>query len=290
MPISKSCLHCGAAFSVKPSKAHRKYCSPRCGYNARMKCSEDKHIGKKYGRLTVLRRSADNQQKWHVRCDCGNETLVDIHDITSGETVSCGCWRRENSSVLAKTNNGFAERKYIEPGTRFGRWTVLIEGDYKYGRPGYMCRCDCGTEKLMSQRGLVTGDSKSCGCLHKEVSRKQAKRLFTRHGNYNKPWYKRFMKHRRRKADEGWTIEMEQLLSELQSECVICGSTDRLAIDHVVPFVKGGKLVPGNAVRLCKSHNSSKHDKTLTELPSTWAVMIDYAAHQFEMEWEQFRV
>lgn len=44
---------------------------------------------------------------------------------------------------------------------QFGAWRVLA-------RPSHfvaLCRCDCGTERLVSIRNLIDGRSKSCGCL-----------------------------------------------------------------------------------------------------------------------------
>lgn len=53
-------------------------------------------------------------------------------------------------------------------GQRFHRWTVLSKG------PGcfWLCRCDCGTKKLILQKNLRFGYSKSCGCLQVETVRK----------------------------------------------------------------------------------------------------------------------
>ena len=54
-------------------------------------------------------------------------------------------------------------------GMRFGRWLVL---DYfeinEKGEKKWLCRCDCGTEKLVFARSLKSGSSTSCGCLRKE--------------------------------------------------------------------------------------------------------------------------
>jgi 5-methylcytosine-specific restriction endonuclease McrA len=83
---------------------------------------------------------------------------------------------------------------------------------------------------------------------------------------------------------------MEKLLRETQPACVVCGSDDRLAVDHVVPMSKDGKLLPGNAVILCKSHNSSKSNKDLDELDSDFASRIREAAEQFLDVWNSQRV
>ena len=43
--------------------------------------------------------------------------------------------------------------------------------------------------------------------------------------------------------------------------CVICGATDELHFDHVLPFSKGGtSITPENVQLLCVRHNLQKHD------------------------------
>ena len=54
-------------------------------------------------------------------------------------------------------------------GERIGRWTVLER--FSWGRTSYRCLCDCGTQKMVRQDGLRSGESQSCGCLHKERAR-----------------------------------------------------------------------------------------------------------------------
>jgi hypothetical protein len=44
--------------------------------------------------------------------------------------------------------------------------------------------------------------------------------------------------------------------------CAMCGATDELHFDHVVPFSKGGtSLVAANVQLLCARHNLAKHDR-----------------------------
>ena len=49
-------------------------------------------------------------------------------------------------------------------GFRFGRWTVV---EYK-GKSQWLCKCDCGTVKVVRATHLRSGASKSCGCYGKE--------------------------------------------------------------------------------------------------------------------------
>ena len=59
-------------------------------------------------------------------------------------------------------------------GQKFNRWTVFrrVENT-KSGQAQWLCRCDCGTERILLSSPLIRGLSKSCGCLSKEVQRKK---------------------------------------------------------------------------------------------------------------------
>lgn len=57
-------------------------------------------------------------------------------------------------------------------GQRFGNLFVVsrIENGTK-GRTLFLCRCDCGTEKIVSGQNLMRGHAKSCGCLKHKPQR-----------------------------------------------------------------------------------------------------------------------
>jgi hypothetical protein len=64
----------------------------------------------------------------------------------------------------------------VEPGTKFGRYTVIKETERrislknKKGRRRLLCKCQCGTVKDVDYDSLKRGVINSCGCYHKEVS------------------------------------------------------------------------------------------------------------------------
>ena len=63
--------------------------------------------------------------------------------------------------------------------TKVGRLTVVkrAEND-KTGRARWLCRCDCGTERVIASNRLVSSQTKSCGCYHRE----RAVEANTKHG------------------------------------------------------------------------------------------------------------
>jgi hypothetical protein len=55
-------------------------------------------------------------------------------------------------------------------GKQIGRWTVLRRTSGT--QTTWVCRCACGSERMVSTSSLRSGMSKSCGCLQKEIVRK----------------------------------------------------------------------------------------------------------------------
>ena len=54
-------------------------------------------------------------------------------------------------------------------GQKFGRLTVVRFDHKENGRKYYLCQCDCGNFKIVNNHSLKSGNTKSCGCLHKEI-------------------------------------------------------------------------------------------------------------------------
>lgn len=55
----------------------------------------------------------------------------------------------------------------------------------------------------------------------------------------------------------------QKIRMKLPQECVYCGGTQGLSIDHVVPTHRGGEDSGDNAVWACRSCNSSKSDRDI---------------------------
>lgn len=62
--------------------------------------------GQTFGRLTVLNRdgSQGSKARWLCLCVCGNTVLKTSNDLTSGNTRSCGCLRREMTAQKLATH------------------------------------------------------------------------------------------------------------------------------------------------------------------------------------------
>lgn len=71
-------------------------------------------------------------------------------------------------------------------GKRFGRLTVISLKSTSSGNTIWNCKCDCGKEVKVSRNCLTSGNTKSCGCLKKELDMTRNKK----HGLSNSRIYK----------------------------------------------------------------------------------------------------
>lgn len=60
--------------------------------------------GRRFGRLVVIRlhNTDKNRAYFECLCDCGKTKIVYGHNLISGATKSCGCFRMENTAKLWK--------------------------------------------------------------------------------------------------------------------------------------------------------------------------------------------
>jgi len=55
-------------------------------------------------------------------------------------------------------------------GEIFGRLKVLSFAGTRKGKTYFVCRCECGNEITSFSGNIVGGKTKSCGCLHSEIT------------------------------------------------------------------------------------------------------------------------
>ena len=92
-------------------------------------------------------------------------------------------------------------------GKKFGRLTVLEDTGERYNQKLviWKCKCDCGEYKNVSSNSLLTGGTKSCGCLQKERTKESSKKKI-KHGhkksNQITPTYSTWQSMKRRCLNE----------------------------------------------------------------------------------------
>ena len=117
-------------------------------------------------KLTII--SEDNTRKsnkgeiyWNCQCECGNIISAKGVRIRAGTTKSCGKCRAEN----------LIGWKIWEHGVPDSRWEVIGREPFNDadGAPIWICQCSCGEIRKLNRSTLLSGASKSCGCLQKEL-------------------------------------------------------------------------------------------------------------------------
>lgn len=61
-------------------------------------------IGRRYHRLVVIDRATglSGKIRWVCQCDCGNQVIVIGESLKSGNTTSCGCFRKEITAARGR--------------------------------------------------------------------------------------------------------------------------------------------------------------------------------------------
>lgn len=76
--------------------------------------------------------------------------------------MSCGC-------LAIERRNEVAHKKADLTGQKFGKLTVLYRVESVKKEPLWMCRCDCGNEKVVSTKALTHNAEPNCGCSRKSA-------------------------------------------------------------------------------------------------------------------------
>ncbi len=173
-------------------------------------------MGQKFGRLLVIEYAGIKREvaHWKCQCDCGNIHIVASRDLLNGNTTSCGCYKRD----------AIRKRKIIDlTNARFGRLLVMDMAErpmnIRTHRDIYWrCLCDCGNEVVVSSLALRNGNTKSCGCLRREVSQQGLKEG---EAAFNKLFsqYKRQAKNRR----VVFELNKEDFARITKMNCYYCG-------------------------------------------------------------------
>ena len=158
----KCLCDCGNTMAVTPARlrsGHVKSCGCiRLQGNRRVDLT-----GQKIGRLTVIEedrtrpRDPHGERFWVCRCECGNiKTIIQSSLRKANGTRSCGCLHRMPSRNLTDLT-----------GNRYGLLTVLGRAEPLPGGRWrrWNCVCDCGNKTVLKTEDLLSGHTRSCGCL-----------------------------------------------------------------------------------------------------------------------------
>lgn len=137
------------------------------------------YIGKRFGDLTVLEYAGkqNGMHQWLCQCDCGKKTVVGQTPLQNGKRTDCGCKSNRLYRRALIKNNDCGEMQYVEgvTGKVFGRLTVLEFVGFREKRSFWRCRCECGQEAVVQYSNLISGHTKSCGCLQRTMWKENLK-------------------------------------------------------------------------------------------------------------------
>ena len=217
--------------------------------------------GQKIGRLTILERAEskiDYRGKpitcWKCQCECGKIIIVRKTNLTSKNSLSCGCVRIDNLK-----------------NKKFGKLTVIKMHEDKSKGIKWVCKCDCGNETIVYSNFLKSGHTKSCGCLQKEV----VSNIFRTHNLSKTKLYKRWEDMKNRcytktqtmykyygakgiKICEEW-LDKENGLNNFYNWSMKNGYRDNLTIDRID---SKGNYTPDNCRwvdRFVQNNNTSRN-------------------------------
>lgn len=216
-------------------------------------------VGTRFGRLVVLEGAPFNKKSYsRCRCDCGKEKIVANGHLCSNGVQSCGCLNRDRRNEIPR-------RKLLPIGGKFGRLTVISIAAPAGLASRSLCRCECGTEKILRNNFLRSGKTRSCGCLQRDLAREK-KILPTKKAALNALYC--MLKNRSKSRGLAVEISKDDVLSMMEQECFYCGlppsniSTRygrKVAYSGIDRMNNSKGYIKGNVVACCKACNVAKN-------------------------------
>lgn len=142
--------------------------------------------GKKFGRLTVVRRAQDKIQDngrrrvmWECMCECGKRTIVNGDNLKRGTTQSCGCYADDIRKVAKKKYND-----YDISGEYGIGWTTNTNHEFYFDLEDFdKIKNYCWRE--MKTHYIATHDKKCCLYLHRLITNAGNNNFIVDHINHN---------------------------------------------------------------------------------------------------------
>ena len=231
-----------------------------------------KHIEilSRFGRLVVIEEvgSVGGHLSFMCKCDCGNTTLVSGSNLRKGNTTSCGCAKKDfyESSKVDLTGRRFGMLVVVGLNGVTYRYGTRANGySYKTSISRWLCRCDCGGEKIVLSGPLRSGVTVSCGCSqHKRIGLMSPDAREVAAVNHSK---RRAIKNNT--SGSFSQAQVRELYFKQKGRCAGCGIKlgDSYHRDHIIPMCSGGLNDISNIQLLCAACNLSKNKKH----PIEWA-------------------
>lgn len=181
------------------------------------------------------------------------------------------------------------KQTFIKPGDKFNRLeAVEYLQTRKHHRRWFLFRCDCGKTVELSAETVISGNTKSCGCLRRD-STIQKYGLKAGEASMRQVilQYKRHCKDKKRE----WKISEAQFKEIAGRPCFYCGiKPERIkkSPHNTGNFVYNGldrkdstkEYTVSNVVPCCRRCNLSKNDMTINEF-AIWINRVSAMSQQW---------
>ena len=139
-------------------------------------------------------------------------------------------------------------------GLKYGRLTAIKHsGKDKRNKHLWLCKCECGNEKIVVSDNLSSGRSNSCGCLKSEFlanSGFQFRGIKNREDAVLKVEYSR-IKRRHKKIDTNRNVISFSVFKDLsKSKCKYCGLEHSKEIADRLSERSDGEKLPDNVIKI----------------------------------------
>lgn len=198
---------------------------------------------------------------WRMLCDCGEERDVSPAYVKVGRAQHCGS--------SAHCIEGLA-------GRRFGMLTAIsLAGVNKHRQARWLCRCDCGVEKVIAAHSFKSGMTVSCGCALESKPRLRPQR--TRNTAMAADHKRRA---RKVKAIPPWFGELDALVWLEASDLVQrreAATGFPWHADHMIPLAARkacGLHVAENCQVIPAALNTWKQNRMILTKPLEWLIHV----------------
>lgn len=150
-----TCTICGnqkevAAYNLRKNLNNPNLCCKQCTGKMHKMVYDKGMIGRKFGDLTVIKRSHDIY--YLCKCKCGREEEINRNYLLDGSITAC---------KLCRSSKGMQDLR----GKTFGDWEVIGLDESDNRRTHWICRCKkCGRTVSVIGYNLTSGHTTSCGC------------------------------------------------------------------------------------------------------------------------------
>jgi 5-methylcytosine-specific restriction endonuclease McrA len=145
----------------------------------------------------------------------------------------------------------------------------------------------------------VTSQQRGFNLVYKgkaEVLKSSDNPIYASYENFVRPLIIRLLKYVKYKV-RNIRVNRTRIFRRDNDECVYCGSTKQLTLDHVIPRSRGGSNSWDNLVTCCHNCNVRKSNKTpqeanmfMTKKPYEPSFFSDFLNDSIEKIWREYKI